>query len=92
MDKEFVTRVEFETLAKEVTELKNNMSEIEKLFRTIDKKIDVIAEKINSTENVTELKIKPLEQRVSNLEDSQKWLIRAILGEVIAIVGVFIFK
>lgn len=92
MEKEYITRSEFEILKDEVAELKNNMNEIEKLFRAIDKKIDVIAEKINSGESVTDLKIKPLETRVFNLEDNQKWLIRAIIGEVIAIVCAFIFK
>lgn len=92
MEKEYITRSEFEILKDEVAELKNNMNEIEKLFRAIDKKIDVIAEKINSGESVTDLKIKPLETRVFNLEDNQKWLIRAIIGEVVAIVCAFIFK
>lgn len=92
MEKEYITRSEFDLLKTEVQELKDNMNEIEKLFRAIDKKIDVIAEKINSGESVTDLKIKPLETRVFNLEDNQKWLIRAIIGEVIAIVCAFIFK
>lgn len=92
MEKEYITRSEFEILKEEVAELKDNMNEIQKLFQAIDKKIDVIAEKINSGENVTDLKIKPLEKRVFDLEDSQKWLIRAVIGEVIAIVCAFIFK
>lgn len=92
MEKEFITRSEFEILKEEVAELKDNMNEIQKLFQAIDKKIDVIAEKINSGESVTDLKIKPLETRVFNLEDNQKWLIRAIVVEVIGIVCAFIFK
>lgn len=92
MEKEYITRSEFIALKEEVAELKDNMNEIQKLFQAIDKKIDVIAEKINSGENVTDLKIKPLEKRVFDLEDSQKWLIRAVIGEVIAIVCAFIFK
>lgn len=92
MEKEFVTRTEFNNLKDEVQELKNNMHEIERLFQKIDKKMDVITEKINSRDSVTDLKIKPLETRVFNLEDNQKWLIRAIIGEVIAIVCAFIFK
>ena len=92
MEREYITRTEFIALKEEVAELKDNMNEIQKLFQAIDKKIDVIAEKINSGENVTDLKIKPLEKRVFDLEDSQKWLIRAVIGEVIAIVCAFIFK
>ena len=92
MEKEYITRTEFESLKDEVTELKNNMHEIEKLFRTIDKKMDVIAEKINNRDSVTDLKIQPIDKRVTGLEDNQKWLIRAVIGEVIAIVCAFIFK
>lgn len=92
MEKEYITRSEFIALKEEVAELKDNMNEIQKLFQAIDKKIDVIAEKINSGENVTDLKIQPIEKRVFDLEESHKWVTRAIIGEVIAIVCAFIFK
>jgi predicted nucleic acid-binding Zn-ribbon protein len=92
MNENFVTKAEFEDLKKQVDKLESNMSEIEHLFQAIDKKIDVISEKINSGTNVTDLKIKPIEKRVFDLEESHKWVIRAIIGEVIAIVCAFIFK
>lgn len=92
MEREYITKDEFRELKKEVDELKSNMHEIEKLFQAIDKKIDVISEKILNSDDKTQLKLQPIEKRVSDLEDSQKWLIRAIIGEVIAIVCAFIFK
>lgn len=92
MEKEYITRVEFNALKEEVSELKSNMDEIEHLFQAIDKKIDVISEKINSGESTCDLKLKPIEKRVFDLEDNQKWLLRIIIGEVIAIVCTFIFK
>ena len=92
MSDEYITKEEFKELKKEVDELKSNMHEIEKLFQAIDKKIDVISEKILNTDDKTDLKLQPVERRVNSLEDNQKWLIRAIIGEVVAIICTFIFK
>lgn len=92
MSDEYITKEEFKELKKEVDELKSNMHEIEKLFQAIDKKIDVISEKILNADDKTDLKLEPLENRVFNLEDNQKWLVRAIIGEIVAIVCAFIFK
>ena len=89
---DYITEKEFRELKKEVDELKNNMHEIEKLFQAIDKKIDVISEKILNSDDKTQLKLQPIEKRVSDLEDSQKWLIRAIIAEVIGILAMVIFK
>lgn len=92
MEKEYITRTEFDNLKDEVAELKNNMHEIEQLFRAIDKKMDVITEKINNRENVTDLKIKPLEKRIFDVEDSIKWITRIIIGLIVTAVGTIIFK
>lgn len=92
MEKEYITRSEFIALKEEVAELKDNMNEIQKLFQAIDKKIDVIAEKINSGESVTDLKIKPLEKRIFDVEDSIKWITRIIIGLIVTAVCTIIFK
>ena len=92
MNEEYITKEEFRELKKEVDDLKNNMHEIEKLFQAIDKKIDVISEKILNNDDKTSLKLEPLNKRVTDLEDSQKWIIRAIIVEVIGIVATVIFK
>ena len=92
---EFVNREEFTALKEEVKEIKQDMVESNKILQEIDKKIDVISEKIINSETVSSLKIEPLEKRVEKIEDSQLWLRRAVIGGVFAIISeaiVFIIK
>lgn len=92
---EFVKVEEFTALKEEVKEIKQDMLESNKILQNIDKKIDVINEKIASSGTITTLRIEPLEGRVTKLEDSQLWLRRAIIGGVFAIISeaiVFIIK
>ena len=92
---EFVNREEFTALKEEVKEIKQDMVESNKILQEIDKKIDVISEKIINSETVSSLKIEPLEKRVTKIEDSQLWLRRAVIGGVFAIISeaiVFIIK
>lgn len=86
MENNYVSREEFNLLKQEVADIKKETEESQKLLRAIDKKIDVIDEKIVSSDKIETLKFAPLEKRVDNLEDSQKWLRRTILGSVIALV------
>ena len=86
MENNYVSREEFNLLKQEVQDIKKETEESQKLLRAIDKKIDVIDEKIVSSDKIETLKFAPLEKRVDNLEDSQKWLRRTILGSVIALV------
>lgn len=86
MEGEFVGRTEFNQLKEEVNDIKKEMAESQKLLQAIDKKIDIINEKIMTSDKIETLRLKPLEKRVDNLEDSQKWLRRTILGSVIAMV------
>lgn len=92
---EFVNREEFTALKEEVKEIKQDMVESNKILQEIDKKIDVISEKIINSETVSSLKIEPLEKRVEKIEDSQLWLRRAVIGGIFAIISeaiVFIIK
>lgn len=92
---EFVKIEEFTALKEEVKEIKQDMLESNKILQNIDKKIDVINEKIANSGTITTLRIEPLEGRVTKLEDSQLWLRRAVIGGVFAIISeaiVFIFK
>lgn len=92
---EFVKIEEFTALKEEVKEIKQDMLESNKILQNIDKKIDVINEKIANSGTVTTLRIEPLENRVTKLEDSQLWLRRAVIGGVFAIISeaiVFIIK
>lgn len=92
---EFVKIEEFTALKEEVKEIKQDMLESNKILQNIDKKIDVINEKIANSGTITTLRIEPLENRVTKLEDSQLWLRRAVISGVFAIISeaiVFIIK
>lgn len=82
---EFVSRNEFNSLKQEVQELKTEMDENKKILVVIDKKIDVITEKIANGEKIDELTLKPLNKRVSDLEESYKWLQRTVGATLIGI-------
>ena len=91
MSEEFVSRNEFNNLKNEVQEIKEEVTEYRSLLQQIDKKIDVIGEKIANGEKIDELKIQPIEKRLQKLEDNQGWLwklcasiiITGIIGAVI---------
>ena len=91
MSEEFVSRNEFNSLKAEVQELKEEVTEYRGLLQQIDKKIDVIGEKIANGEKIDELKIQPIEKRLQKLEDNQGWLwklcasiiITGIIGAVV---------
>ena len=91
MSEEFVSRNEFNNLKNEVQEIKEEVTEYRSLLQQIDKKIDVIGEKIANGEKIDELKIQPIEKRIQKLEDNQGWLwklcasiiITGIIGAVI---------
>ena len=95
MTEDFVNRTEFNLLKEEVKAIKEEMAESSRLLQAIDKKIDVINEKIISSDKIDNLKIAPLEKRVTDLEESQKWLRRTLIGEVLTIIAgaiVFVIK
>lgn len=91
MTEEFVKREEFENLKKDVEKLEGNLIESEKLLQSIDKKIDVINEKITSSDKIDDLKFNPLESRIKKLEESGTWLWRTIGATIIGIVIKLIF-
>ena len=91
MSEEFVSRDEFNTLKSEVQELKEEVSEYNGLLHQIERKIDVISEKLEASDEITVLKLKPLKKRITKLEDNQGWLwklcasiiITGIIGAVV---------
>ena len=91
MSEEFVSRNEFNTLKNEVQELKKEIEEYKQLLMKIDKKIDVIGEKIANGEKIDELKLQPLEKRVTKLEENQSWLWKLCASIIITgIIGAII--
>ena len=91
MSEDFVSRNEFNSLKQEVQELKEEVGEYRGLLQTIDKKIDVIGEKINNGEKMDELKLQPIINRVNKLEEAQSWTIKTVAGTIIGIVIKIIF-
>lgn len=85
MSESFVSREEFNSLKQEVQSLKNEIDENKKLLVAIDKKIDVITERISNADKIDELTLKPLNKRVSDLEESYKWLQRTVGATLIGI-------
>ena len=90
-----ITKKALENLKEEVKEVKTDMIEDRKLLQSIDKKIDIINNKVTTSETVEDLKLKPLEKRVNKLEETQEWLrktvITAILGLILEVV-IFVIK
>jgi len=92
MAEEYVGRKEFDILKQEVNDIKKEMAESQKLLQAIDKKVDRIFEKVDAADKIEDLKLSPLEKRVSKLEDSQIWLRRTLLGEILALIsGAIVF-
>ncbi len=94
MDKKEVSREEFEALKEKVNNLEKTTDLQTGLLQEIDKKIDVINEKVSSSAEIGDLKIKPIEDRVDKLEDSNKWVWRAVASALIGVVvtGFFAIK
>lgn len=78
MSEEYISRNEFNGLKQEVQELKIEVNEYKGILTQIDKKIDVIGEKITNGEKIDELKLQPLEKRVTKLEENHSWLSKTV--------------
>ena len=88
---EFVGRKEFDSLKEEVNAIKKDLAESQKLLVKIDGKIDIINEKILTSDKVDDLKLNPVKERISKLEDSQTWLRRTVIATIVGIIFKFIF-
>lgn len=102
MSEEFVSRNEFNTLKNEVQELKEEVTEYKGLLQQIDKKIDVITERLENTTKVSDLqnenietritsKLEPMQKEIDEIKDNRKWLWRAMGSVLIGIVIKLIF-
>ena len=95
---EFVSREEFENLKSEVAEMKEDLSKSSELLINIDKKTDIIFEKLDNFDKVSTMQIEPLKKDITkNTEDikemksNNQWLWRSLLGTIIGIVIKIIF-
>lgn len=85
MSEEFVNKIEFNALKQEVEDIKKEMAETTKMLQAIDKKIDIINEKIITADKIDDLKFNPIEKRVKQLEDDRSWLWKTIIATIIGI-------
>lgn len=91
MTEDFVNREEFNTLKNEVKELKEEIIEYKGILQQIDKKIDIITERIANSDKIDELKLQPLNKRVDKLEENQSWLWKLCASIIITgIIGAII--
>lgn len=91
MAEEFVERKEFNDLKNEVNKIREDMVETAKTLSSIDKKIDVITERLVSSDKIDELKLNPIEKRLSKLEDSNTWVWRAFGAALIGVLVKVVF-
>lgn len=85
MSEEFVNKMEFDILKEEVNKIKKETEESSKLLLEIDKKIDIINEKIITADKIDDLKFNPIEKRVKQLEDDRSWLWKTIIATIIGL-------
>lgn len=81
-----VSREEFDNLKSDVETLKRELDNSKELLTKIDKKLDVISEKFQNSKEIEELKLKPLEKRVGDIEDNNKWIWRTVTGAILGII------
>ena len=96
---EFVSREEFENLKSEVAEIKEDLSKSSELLKNIDKRTDVILEKLNNLDKVSNMQIEPLKKDINNntesikeLKANSQWTWRTIASVIIGIVIKIIFE
>lgn len=84
-NEEYVGRSEFENLKKEVENIKVEINDSMKLLQAIDKKIDVIDQKLASAEEIDNLKLTPMQKEITEIKDNNKWLWRTVVGTIVTI-------
>lgn len=85
MANEFVSREEFENLKKEVTEIRDELGKSGDLLNKIDKKTDIIFEKLDNFSKVSSMQIEPLNkdikknaEDIKELKSNSQWTWRTI--------------
>ena len=95
---EFVSREEFENLKSEVAEMKDEMGKSGELLKNIDKRTDIILEKLDNLSTVYNMRIEPIKkdieknsEDIKELKDNSKWLWKTIGTTIIGIVIKVVF-
>jgi len=98
MTNEYVSREEFDNLKSEVVEIKDEMSKSGELLISIDKKTDIIFEKLDNFGKVSNMQIEPIKkdiekntENIKELKSNSQWTWRAIGTTIIGIAVKVIF-
>ena len=90
---EFVSREEFENLKLEVAGIKEEVSKSGELLINIDKRTDIILEKLDNFNKISNIQIEPLKKDIiKNTEDikeiksNNQWLWKTVGTTIIGIV------
>lgn len=86
MANEFISRREFEKLEDKVNDLENTIMQNSNLLNQIDKKVDGILIKLEDNNTINDLTLKPLNARVTKIEENQGWLWKTTGAAIITIV------
>ena len=90
-DRECVSREEFENLKSEVDHIKIEINKSMELLQAIDKKVDVISQRLVSAEKIENLRLDPMQKELAEIKDNNKWLWRTMVGAIITIAAKIIF-
>ena len=80
-----VSKAEFDKLEKKVVKVEETVDETVNLLNAIDKKVDGILIKIEDSNKINDLTLQPIYERLSKLEDTQKWTWRTIAAAIITL-------
>jgi hypothetical protein len=90
---ESVGRDEFNILVKRVDKIEEHTEKNEELLIKVDKKTDIILEKVANADNTkklenqtVDLKLAPIIKRVDEIEDNQRYVRRQLLGTAITVI------
>lgn len=101
MAEEFVNRAEFEDFKKETKEnfkaINAELKDDKDLLHKIDKNVDSIVTKLKEddksektekslTEQIIDLKMAPIKEKVDSLEKAKTWLVRLLAAAIIGLV------
>lgn len=88
---EFVSREEFENLKSEVAEIKEDLSKSSELLKSIDKRTDIILEKLEGFNKISNMQIEPIKKDIEELKSNSQWIWRTLASVIIGIIAKIIF-
>lgn len=86
MAESYVSKEEFNILVKRVDKIETQNEKNEKLLQEVDKKVDIILEKIVNADKQEQLKLSPIEEKLGEVKDNQKWLWRTCGATLIGLI------